>query len=86
MTIILTVSETTVHRLQALTCVLLGRNSPEEIPDFVSCRNELLRAAITRGLDSIEAHYRAQAGQEKSGDDSQGETKKAGGVGYIPLT
>jgi hypothetical protein len=64
MTFILQLPESMVYRFTLATCELLETTNPEQHPEFESCRREVIRAALERGLTHIENQIR---GQQKPG-------------------
>lgn len=69
MTIIVQTSAALVDRLTAITVFLLDEDTPDNAVAFEACRREVLRAAIERGLASIENSLPLQRGNKHSGGD-----------------
>jgi hypothetical protein len=64
MTLILNLPESMIYRFTVVTCELLDTPDPQQHPEFESCRREVIRASLERGLSHIEKELR---GQEKPG-------------------
>jgi hypothetical protein len=64
MTLILQLPESMLYRITVATCALLETQNPEQHPEFESCRREVIRASLERGLSHIESQLR---GEEKPG-------------------
>lgn len=81
MTIIVQTSQALVDRLSAITVYLLAEDTPDNAVAFEACRREVLRAAIERGLSSIESSLPLQRGNTNRAVEDQ--NRRGGGESPI---